>query len=260
MYMDYHTHSFYSFDGEAPLADMAATAAARGLKELCCTDHLDFDGPVPHVPDFAARQKELEGLDCRYPGLKLRRGVEVSLRDEACARAAQRAVEGVDLDFVLGSVHTIEGVDVWAEDYYVGQTKQQAYRRYFEAVARVLPTFPRLNVLAHYDFVAKYAPYPDRAVTLDVAPEAFDAIFRWLILKGKGMEINTASWQQDAPWGLDVLRRYRALGGEYVTVGSDTHGTPRVGARIQEALELARSAGIPYVAAFHRGVPQLHRL
>lgn len=260
MVLDYHTHSLYSFDGECPAPDMLFAAAERGVEELCFTDHVDFDIPDPHVPDFAARRRELETLAGEYPGVTIRQGAEVSLKDAACARSAWEAVQGAGLDFILGSVHTVDGVAVWTDRYYEGLSKEQAYRRYLEAVARALPTLPQLHVLAHYDFVAKYAPYPHRAVTLEDAPEAFEAIFRYLIDTGKALEINTASWQQDTPWGLDVLRRYREMGGEYVTVGSDTHGAERVGARIGEALELARAAGLRYAAAFQKGEARMHRL
>lgn len=257
MYLDYHTHSQYSFDGECPAREMLSAAQARGVEELCFTDHVDFDVDPPHIPDLAARHAEMRELVSRYPGLTVRLGAEVSLKDSASAAASREVIQGAELDFVLGSVHTVDGVDVWAERYYVGLEKEAAYRRYLEAVARELPTFPELNGLAHYDFVAKYAPYPDRSVTLDTAPDAFHEIFRYLIENGKALEINTASWQSDAPWGLDILRRYREMGGEFVTVGSDTHGAERVGARIGEALELARAAGIRYVAAFQAGKPKL---
>lgn len=261
MFFDYHTHSHYSFDGEEAAADMVAAASARGIEEICFTDHVDFDFPGRrHLPDFPSRRRELEALGRRYPLMAIRHGAEVSLGDEACAEAAWAALRDVELDFVIGSVHVVDGVDVWADRYYEGQNKAEAYRRYLEAVARMLPAFPHFHVLGHYDFVAKYAPYPDRSVTLEDAPDAFEEIFRFLIGNGKAMEINTASWQEDAPWGMDVLRRYRELGGEYVTVGSDTHGTERVGARIGEAMELARAAGIRYVAAFQNGEPRMHKL
>ena len=184
MFFDYHTHSQYSFDGERPAADM---------EEICFTDHVDFDVPGrSHVPDFASRRGELEALGRRYSSVTIRHGAEVSLGDEACAAAAWTAVRDAELDFIIGSVHVVDGVDVWSD--------------------------------------------------------------------GKALEINTASWQEDAPWGMDVLRRYRELGGEYVTVGSDTHGVERVGARVREAMELARAAGIRYVATFQRGEPRMHRL
>lgn len=260
MNWDYHTHSQYSFDGECPAAEMVAAAARWGVTELCFTDHVDFDLPLPHVPDFAARREELTALAARFPAVAIRHGAEVSLKDAPCAAAAWQTIQGAGLDFILGSVHTIDGVDVWADGYYQGKAQKDAYRLYLERVAQVLPTFPQMHVLAHYDFVAKYAPYPHRAVTLDAAPDAFDAIFRYLIQNGKALEVNTASWQQDPPWGLDVLRRYRALGGEYVTLGSDTHGAERVGARIGEALDLVRAAGIPYIARFAQGQAQLVRV
>lgn len=47
------------------------------------------------------------------------------------------------------------------------------------------------------------------------------------------------------------------MGGEYVTVGSDTHGAERVGARIGEAVELARAAGIRYLAVFENRRPRM---
>lgn len=260
MYLDLHCHSHYSFDGECHAGAMLAAAAERGVEELCFTDHVDFDIPTHHVPDFSARQAELTKLAEQYSGVKLRLGAEVSLKDGPCAAASAAVLQGVHPDLILGSVHTVDGVDVWDAPYYRGQDKRTAYRRYLETVAREISSFPLFHVLAHYDFVAKYAPYPDRSVTLDLAPDAFASIFRQLIQAGKGLEINTASWQQDPPWGLDILRFYRSLGGEFVTVGSDTHGAERVGARIGEALELARAAGIPYVASFQGGIPQMHTL
>ncbi len=260
MNLDLHAHSQFSFDGERPMEEMVAAAAARGLSELCFTDHLDFDSPVHHIPDYTARRAEAERLRPLYPGLTISLGAEVSLRDETCAARARETLRVAEADFILGSVHTVDGVDVWSDRYYNGLDKKTAYRRYLEAVAQELPTFPEFHVLAHYDFVAKYAPYPDRSVTLDSAPDAFDLIFRYLLDSGKGLEINTASWQQDRPWGLDILRRYRELGGEFVTVGSDTHGSERVGARIGEALNLARAAGIPYIAAFRKGKPHFYAL
>ena len=72
--------------------------------------------------------------------------------------------------------------------------------------------------------------------------------------------INTASWKGGGAWGLEILRRYRARGGEFVTVGSDAHAPARVGSRIPEAIELARAAGIPYLATFDKMRPVLHPL
>ena len=42
MYLaDYHVHSSCSPDGRLTMADMARQGIARGLDEICFTDHVD---------------------------------------------------------------------------------------------------------------------------------------------------------------------------------------------------------------------------
>ena len=40
---DYHMHSRVSFDGHASGLQMALAAKKAGLKEICFTDHIDYD-------------------------------------------------------------------------------------------------------------------------------------------------------------------------------------------------------------------------
>lgn len=42
MLVDFHTHTRFSPDSEAPARDMALAAKQTGLDALCLTDHLDF--------------------------------------------------------------------------------------------------------------------------------------------------------------------------------------------------------------------------
>ena len=176
--------------------------------------------------------------------------------DPACARSAMAALDGVKLDFVIGSVHTIGAENVWADAFYASRTREAAYRLYLETILLSLDSLPQLDVLGHYDFVTHYAPYTDRAMRYDDAPDVFDAIFRWLVAHGKTLEINTSAWEADEPWGLDILRRFRELGGRFVTVGSDAHNPRALGRRFREAGALAEQAGL--AVAFYRGhEPQL---
>ena len=176
--------------------------------------------------------------------------------DPACARSAMAALDGVKLDFVIGSVHTIGAENVWADAFYASRTREAAYRLYLETILLSLDSLPQLDVLGRYDCVTHYAPYTDRAMQYDDAPDVFDAIFRWLVAHGKTMEINTSAWEADEPWGLDILRRFRELGGRFVTVGSDARNPRALGRRFREAGALAEQAGL--AVAFYRGhEPQL---
>lgn len=258
--MDYHIHSEFSGDCSTPLRAQLTAARAAGLSEVCFTDHVDFDGVGLPPADLMARDAAIEAVRSEFPEITIRRGAEVGLKDEAAAAQAQAYCRARDLDFIIASVHMVDGVDTYYPEYFAGRSQAENYARYLECAARVLPTVSYFSVLGHYDFCAKYAPYANRELAYGHAPEALDSLFRQLAQSGKGMEINTSAWKDAPAWGLDVLCRYRELGGEFVTVGSDAHQPGRVGRRIREALDLARTAGIPYAATFVAMNPIFHRL
>ena len=55
---------------------------------------------------------------------------------------------------------------------------------------------------------------------------SLDPILRYLIDNGKALEVNTAGLKKGLPWPnphMEILKRYRALGGELITIGSDAH-------------------------------------
>ena len=258
--MDYHMHSEYSADCNAPLRAQLEAARAAGITELCFTDHVDFDGSGLTPANLVARDAAIDALRADFPHITIRRGAEVSLQSEAAAQAALAHCKGRNLDFIIASVHVVDGVDAYYPEFFRGRTQAENYARYLAFAAKVLPTNPVFSVLGHYDFCAKFAPYAERSVRYAHAEGAFDSIFRYLAQEGKGMEINTSAWRDGPAWGLDVLRRYRELGGEFITIGSDAHAPNRVGRRLGEALDLARAAGIPYVASFEGMKPILHKL
>ena len=80
-YIDYHTHTKLSPDGEVPLMEMADAAVKAGLAELCVTDHYDLvdqDGkPEPNGYDWAPALEQWREAAERYRGrLTIRLGME----------------------------------------------------------------------------------------------------------------------------------------------------------------------------------------
>lgn len=260
MRVDYHVHSDHSFDCSVSAADMCRQAARLGVDELCFTNHVDFDWCNPASCDVAAQTRAVASLNGRFAprDLTVLNGAEVGLAGEEAAAAARAYLAGRPLDFVIGSLHMVDGLDAYYPEYFEGHTQEENYARYIRRIEPALRAFPEFSAVGHFDFVAKHAPYDDRRMTYDAAPEAFDSLFRFVAERGKCIEINTSAWLDDPAWGLDILTRYRELGGEYVTVGSDAHMADRVSRRFDEAVALAKAAGIRYIATFRAMEPALH--
>jgi len=263
MFADYHVHTRFSYDAMEEPEAMLRQAKAVGLDQLCFTEHMDYDetprafAPV-NVPAYA---KYMRALKEKSP-IPFCCGLEVALKDQSCADEADRAIGTHEFDFIIGSVHNTDLGDPYERSFFNGKTKEQAYRNYIENIERRIRFDKRFHVLGHYDYVAKNAPYPDKAMTYSIAPDEFDEVFRFLIQTGRAMEYNTSA-QKDMSkplWGEDILRRYVELGGEFLTFGSDSHYQQYIGWRIKEAMELAKRAGVKYMAVFSQGKPTFHAL
>ena len=176
--IDYHVHTNYSADASATVTEQLEAAAERGLSEICFTDHVDFDnGDKSMQPsDLGALREQLLPYNGLYKGVRIRRGAEVALNDGNCAEKARRYIAPHDLDFVIGSIHVVDGFDVYYPEYYIGKTKQDAYLSYLQAILTGIKTCDYMNILGHYDFIAKYSPYEDRRMTIDISKELFAEI------------------------------------------------------------------------------------
>ena len=131
---DYHMHTTVSFDGRSTPEQMVRSALDAGLKEICFTDHID------HTP--GAEKEEMVFDLARYhaaydplsaPGLKIRLGVEYGITPFNRERFLHDVRQN-DYDFVIGSVHFIDGIDVYLEPYWEGKTPKEAYGRYLEVI------------------------------------------------------------------------------------------------------------------------------
>ena len=259
---DFHMHSSLSFDSEASALSMAQAAADRGLKEICFTDHYDchWDTTDPHdlfsLDDYRATY---EGL-C-IPGLTIRRGVEMGLtrwnRD-----VAEAFTRSYPLDFVIGSLHYVDGYDPYQPQYWEGKTMHRAYERYLEETLRCVRLHDDFDVLGHLTYVCKspHNPY-HTPVPYEDFTALTDDIMRELIKKGKGMEINTSGVDRVGDFlpSARHLQRFFELGGRIVTVGTDAHNPERVGQYTDHALKILKDI-FGQVCTFEKRRPIFHQL
>ena len=259
---DFHMHSRVSFDGHASGLDMALAAKNAGLKEICFTDHIDYD-PLEQMGvmafDTDAYNQEYNDLD--VPGLLIRRGMEFGMtvdnREQFKKDLARRP-----FDFVLGSIHFVDDLDVYFPPYWEGKTVFQAERRYLETTLDCVRLHDDFDVLAHLTYIGKARHHIDpRAVPYSEHSEIIEEILKTLVAKGKGLEINTSGMERCGGFlpTEDYVRRFRELGGEIVTVGTDSHNTNRVGENTFTVCDMLKDI-FGYVCTFEDRKPIFHKL
>lgn len=259
---DFHLHSSVSFDSTTPAADILRAAEKNGLREICFTDHYDcHDIPTEAHDLFTVEQyaKAYDGLSS--DSVLIRRGVEFGMttwnRAELDKLLAQR-----NFDFVIGSVHYAGGFDPYDPDYWKGKTVGDAFSEYLVRSLECVKVHDGYDVLGHLNYVCKSAHNPTHEpLRYEDYSDVCDEIMKLLVQKGKGMEINTSGVDRVGDFlpSAAFLKRFKELGGEIVTLGSDAHDPTRVGQYATEALEILKDI-FGYVCTFEDRRPIFHKL
>lgn len=259
---DFHAHTSFSTDSTEPLENAAKSAVALGLNTLCVTEHMDFDYPTGEFQlDTAAYRAELLRVKELYKDkLELLFGVELGLMDYLGERLREYAREW-DFDFIIGSSHLIDGEDPYYPPYFERLGDKNGILRYFESILANIKAFDDFDVYGHLDYAVRYSheknysPCDYREIT--------DEILRLIIAKGKGIELNTAGIKYGLGWAHphpQLLRRYRELGGEIITVGSDGHCAEHYAYAFEKAGEILKDAGFEYYTVFRKRKAQFVKL
>lgn len=264
-YFDNHTHSYFSEDSRMNIDDAVKTAFERGLRGICLTDHLDFDAPAG-VTEFTfevpAQQQTIDeevdylglnGRGGRFGDFQLLKGVEIGLQDISMPKIV-KVLSDNKFDCVIASLHLIDGHDPYFGDYYRPYNYRQAYGHYLEEFDRLIRVMPDFDILGHYDYIARYPDYKETTIFYSEFGDVLDKILTFLAQNGKTMEINTKTYQlfrgRRPELDIAVLRRFRELGGEFLSFGSDAHDITRLGDRFDLCREMALAAGFRYEVYF----------
>jgi len=265
MLEDYHLHSSFSFDGEQSMEELCAAAFARGLDAIAVTDHMDIYSCRPYgsILDCPACFAKLRQLQESYAGrMDIAAGIELG-QPMRNPQEADAFLGDWPVDFIIGSVHNMEK-DVDAGDYdYTALDIREVFSRYLDYLT---------EYAQHYDYdVLGHVIYPMRYCILQTgqAPDPmdwadrFEELFRIVIARGKGIELNTSSLARHSGIlmpDLPLLRLYRSLGGSIITTGSDAHVASQTGTTAADAVSLLKEAGFTHLATYHHRNPILHRI
>jgi len=261
IFLDYHLHSTHSADGHASVLEMCEAAREAGLREVCFTEHMDFDRSDPDYgffddKAFSAAVEEAQG---RYGDrLVVRKGIEFDFR-RAYGGEVGEGLAGMTFDLVMGAVHTVAGVHLYGltAEELDEQDIRAIQAEYLEEVAALVAS-GWCGVLGHFDYIYKQAPSLVSAYRDAWYWDRAEKILAECVARGIALEINTHHvWDRGMGLAADgaILRRYRRLGGRWVTVGSDAHRPGDVAHAFVEAERALRASGFAEVAGFQSGRP-----
>ncbi len=253
MIATYHNHSTYS-DGTGSVAEMIAKAAELGVDELGISDHLLFHpaGETPHWAMPLERFDDYVRELLSYRGMSspvVRLGLEVDWFPGQ-AETIRGALEGVPFDYLIGSVHEVDGfrVDLSADrwDRLTVDERNERHRQYWRNV-RSMAESGLFDIVAHLDLPKKFGHR--QTVDLDdVINEALDAVAQ----AGLVVEVNTAGWHKpclDGYPAIDLLKQCRQRD-IAVTISSDAHEPDHILRDFPRAVQRLTKAGYEQVARF----------
>ena len=262
--VDFHLHTDNSDDGFDPVMLMCEYAVKAGLRAIAITDHCECNRYRADIYRFdkSIRQSFIEAKKAKEAfsdHLIIMTGIELGQPTQNLDDASD-ALSANNYDFILGSLHCIKGEeDFWKVDYekndpfeffdmYLDQLYEMARWNGFDSLSHL--TYPLRYINGEHHFGVDIKNYAEKV----------DEILKVLVKNQKALEINTSGYRQQ--YGkplpdLEIVKRFKELGGRYITFGSDAHHATDVGKNIADGMEMAKAAGFSYLTIYEQHVPML---
>jgi len=245
MIFDTHVHTDFSSDSRMLLSDAIMKAKELGIG-LITTEHMDLLYPerdrfVFDIDDYFAAYNP-------YRGDQLLLGIEIGMRSE-CLADNEAIVKNNSFDYVLGSIHMVEGIDIYYDAFYGKRTKAETYASYFETMAECVKEYKCIDALGHIDYIARYAKYEDNEIYYHEFQELIDEVLKYTITNDIVLELNTRRFgERSVVKALaPIYKRYHELGGRLAVIGSDAHTQQAVGSNFAIAKEFLEQCQLQLV-------------
>ena len=255
MRADVHMHCGFSNDSETRPEDMVESAIAKGLSVICFTDHYDkdnLDWGDEAIFDVESYFQKMIALQEEYRDrIDIRIGAEIGMQPYL-AEYYQNFMAQHPFDFVIGSVHSVLEHDV-ALDFFQKHSDPEGYKIYFEEMLQDVQKIKSYDVLGHLDYIVRYSNQGSKGFNLNDYMDIIEEILKQVIAHGKGIEMNMSGLKDGlgAPHPQpEIIKRYRELGGEIITVGADGHIPEHIAYDYHLADDILKSCGFKYYTEF----------
>ena len=260
---DLHIHTLHSPDSKQTLNEVCESALQKGLNGIAVCDHVDMwfsdalDTPsqIRGCLDDVRRAKALYG-----DRLEILQGVEMAeyLYDPT---GAEHILSLGEFDVILGSVHSVAFEDIddsYSRTDFSAMPKEKIVRfmkKYFFHIAEMIEKTD-FDVLSHLTCPLRYinGKY-QRGIDIGYFEKEIKDIFDQIIKKDIPLEINTSGigsfYNQYMP-DTDLIRAYRNMDGNLITLASDAHIPQNVGNAFPSARAVLQDIGFDGYCVFRQ--------
>jgi len=275
MLIDYHLHNHFSPDSESDTVKLLEKERELGIKDICITNHSEWFGHKEGEPGifnyndavkrFKTIQEELDELRSQFTDMNISFGAELQYQ-ESQLDDLKRFIESLPFDFIIGSVHIIDNIvvsgGVHAHELFERMDEKTAYTRYFEKILEYVE-WGHFDVVGHFDVIKKYGVNYYGLFNPQKFKPTILKILQTMKEKGIGIELNTACLHQKCNELFphpDILKWCVEVGIENYTLGSDAHELEEAGRHLNEALAIAKEAGIKTLSTYEKRKPTKHKI
>ncbi|NFF69305.1 histidinol phosphate phosphatase, partial [Clostridium sporogenes] len=186
-----------------------------------------------HVPSYFEQYN-------KYRSDKLLLGIELGMERDLIEEGKE-VINSGEFDYVIGSIHLIDKIDLYLDEFYKDKSKGEAFHIYFKNMSYNLAQYDFVDSLGHIDYISRYASYEDPEISYDIFKEDIDEVLKVIVEKEKSMEINTRRLNDKRATTnlVKIYKRFYELGGRTVTLGSDSHNFKDIGNRLSLGKEIA---------------------
>ncbi|SKA97937.1 histidinol-phosphatase (PHP family) [Caloramator quimbayensis] len=255
--IDYHIHSNFSFDGKNEIKDIIEKAVELGLSEICFTEHfcIDPEDVSYNFLNYNEYSNQILKLKESYKGkIKIKKGLEIG---EPCVfkEELNNIISNMDLDFMIGSIHNINHKKLRL--YIENKQKDEIYHTYFLYIYDMVRN-GNIDVIGHLDLMKRYAFLQFGNYSFKDFEDLIYNILKCAIERNIGIEINTSGLRDKVNEiypSIDIIKLYYNLGGEIITIGSDSHSCDDLAKNYLDIIELLKNIGFKYIFKYEKRKP-----
>ncbi|PLR92552.1 histidinol-phosphatase [Bacillus sp. T33-2] len=234
---DFHTHHIRCGHARGTIRDYIEAGIEKGLDMIGIADHTPYfsseqDQPYPHIamgksqfPEYIA---EVLQFKKEYAGkIDVLLGVESDFFPEH-VQVYQQCFDQYPFDYIIGSVHHVDGINIFKKDRWEGLTarqKRQTKETYYDLIEQSARS-GMFQILGHIDAMKGFYP-----AFSEIQTEAIEKTLKVIAEYDIAIEVNTSGkTKYSGGWypADDILERALHFG-VTATFGSDAHDPDRVG-------------------------------